>query len=190
VRRIMLLCMALFAVPLLLAAQAPRKPASGAAPRKTVEVAKTEFGADVAAFFQHVSAEGGTLNHVVAAGPIEVRVGFPLGEYATVEPRVSFAYDSKGAGGETGYTLGPDINVTYGVLGGENASGYYATAGAGLVVTHTQGTASQAQLNVGFGRRAGILRIEGFVQDVLRSKSNHLPNRLNVGVRVGVSVWS
>jgi hypothetical protein len=181
-----ILCLFLLLAPMALTAQAPKKP-QRAAPRKTVEVAKREFGADLSAFYQHVSSSGGTLNHVVAVAPLDVRVGFPVGEYASVEPRASFSYDSRDGGS---YTVSPDLNVTYGIFGGENGSGYYATAGAGVVVTHAANTASQAQFNAGIGRRTGPLRAEAFLQDVLQNKADGLPNRFNIGVRLGLSIWS
>jgi hypothetical protein len=52
---------------------------------------------------------------------------------------------------------------------------------------------SQFGFNGGLGTRvpyeSGVIRLEAFTQYLLKNTSKGLPNTLNIGARVGLSLW-
>jgi len=167
--------------------------AQGAAP-------KHELGVDLGLGLQ--SPSGGT-THIVLVTPVDVRLGFVATSPLSWEGRLTLFYDSKGIGGSNArYSLAPDIQALYRLGSGSGAHGLmgpYATVGAGLnfadVPNGAGGTNSSAvvRLNGGVGTRipygSGAFRIEGFVAYDFRNTTLGLPGTLEVGTRLGISLW-
>jgi hypothetical protein len=155
-----------------------------------------EFGADLAFVYEHEASllsGGAALNHVLIATPVDLRLGFQAGQKLTVEPRIVFALDSKGALGKSAYMFAPDLNLLFS-LGPDTKRGAYVTVGGGVDLQHAAGTsASQFSFNGGLGTRvpyeSGAIRLEAFARYALKKVSDGLPNTLDLGVRIGLSLW-
>lgn len=174
-------------------------PPFAAAAHESGRVAQHELGADLTGMY---AKQPGAAGAVIIATPVDVRVGFPVGEKLTIEPRVSFGYNSKGGLDSTfqavaAYAFIPDVNVLWSFRSAHR--GPYVTAGAGLVVAHVPfltfrtGTSTQVSINGGIGTRvpyeAGAIRLEAFGRYVRQNADKGLPEELNVGVRIGLSLW-
>ena len=156
-----------------------------------------EVGVDLIGFYQHQSLTGLSFNHVVVMTPVDLRAGFLSGKKLSVELRLVFAYDSKGgvdtvtASPKASYVFNPDVNLLWGFR--SNQHGPYFTAGAGVNLRNFGIATSQFGFNGGLGTRvpyeAGVIRLEAFAQYLLKNTSKGLPNTLNVGARVGLSLW-
>lgn len=150
-----------------------------------------ELGVDVSAAYSHESFTP-SVNHFLIATPVDVRIGFVSKSSIMFEPRVAVLFDSKEpATNQSAYVLMPDINVLYGK---DHKKGMYFTAGAGLDLLHAVGTsATQFALNGGVGTRtpyeSGAIRLEAFAQYKFKNTSKGLPNVLNIGARIGLSLW-
>ena len=151
-----------------------------------------EFGVDLAAAYSHESFAGTGTNHFLIATPVDVRIGFVSRGSIMFEPRVSVLFDSKEpVTGQSAYVLAPDLNVLYGK---DHKKGMYFTAGAGLDLIHATGTsATQFGFNGGVGTRSpyesGAIRLEAFVSYKFKNTGKGLPNVLDIGARVGLSLW-
>ncbi len=154
--------------------------------------AKHEFGVDLSAAYSHESFTAASFNHFLIATPVDVRVGFASKSNIMFEPRVAVLFDSKEpVTNQSAYVLTPDVNVIYGK---DHKKGMYFTAGVGLDLLHAGGTsATQFGLNGGVGNRSpyesGAIRLEGFVQYKFKNTGKGLPNVLNIGARIGLSLW-
>jgi hypothetical protein len=156
-----------------------------------------EIGVDLIGFYQHQSIAGGSFNHVVVMTPVDLRAGFLSGDKLSVELRLVFQYDSKG-GVDTltltpkaAYVFTPDVNLLWGFQ--SNKHGPYFTAGAGVNLQNFGISTSQFGFNSGLGTRvpyeSGVIRLEAFAQYLLKNTGKNLPNTLNIGARVGLSLW-
>jgi hypothetical protein len=158
-----------------------------------------EVGVDLIGFYQHQSFAGASFNHVLVMTPVDLRVGFLSGDKLSVEARLVFAYDSKGgvdtstvpASAKASYVFNPDINLLWGFE--SNKHGPYFTAGAGVSLQNFGVSTSQFGFNGGLGTRvpyeSGVIRLEAFTQYFLKNNGKNLPSALNIGARVGLSLW-
>lgn len=158
-----------------------------------MENPKHEVGVDLIGFYQHQSLAGVSFNHVVAMTPVDVRAGFLSGDKLSVELRLVFQYDSKSIvdTSKSSYVFDPDVNLLWGFE--SNKHGPYFTAGAGVNLQNFGVSRTQFGFNGGLGTRApwesGVIRLEAFAQYLLKNTSKGLPNTLNIGARVGLSLW-
>lgn len=162
-----------------------------------MENPKHEVGVDLIGFYQHQSLAGASFNHVLIMTPVDLRAGFLSGDKLSVEARLVFAYDSKGGvdtltlSSKSAYVFNPDLNLLWGFE--SNKHGPYFTAGAGLNLQNFGISTTQFGFNGGLGTRvpyeSGAIRLEAFAQYLLKNTSKNLPNTLNVGARVGLSLW-
>ena len=174
---------ALITVPTLLAAQ------------HAMTDVKHEVGVDLAFAYEHVGAlESLTVsyNHFLIATPVDLRIGFAASPKLVVEPRITLAFDSKGAGGTSAYVFTPDVNLLWAFKG--NRQGAYATVGAGVDLQHANSqSASQFQINGGLGTRvpyeSGAIRLEAFGRYAFQNRSKLLGATFDVGARIGLSLW-
>ena len=108
------------------------------------------------------------------------------------EPRFVLLFDSKDPiTGQSAYTFTPDLNLLFAK---DQRKGMYWTVGAGIDLLHAAGSsATQIGFNGGIGQRkpyeSGAIRMEAFLQYKLKNTSKGLPNELNIGARVGLSLW-
>lgn len=162
-----------------------------------MENPKHEVGVDLIGFYQHQSLAGLSFNHVLVMTPVDLRAGFLSGDKLSVEARLVFAYDSKGGvdtvtlSPKASYVFNPDVNLLWGFH--SNKHGPYFTAGAGVNLQNFGVSTSQFGFNGGLGTRvpyeAGVIRLEAFAQYLLKNSGKNLPNTLNIGARVGLSLW-
>lgn len=162
-----------------------------------MENPKHEIGVDIIGFYQHQSLAGASFNHVVVMTPVDLRAGFLSGPKLSIEARLVFAYDSKGGVDTTtlstksSYVFNPDVNLLWGFV--SNKHGPYFTAGAGVNLQNFGVSTTQFGFNGGLGTRvpyeSGVIRLEGFAQYLLKNTGKGLPNTLNIGARVGLSLW-
>lgn len=157
-----------------------------------------ELGVDLLIQYQNISPvlPGPSVSHVTFGSPVDVRLGFVVSNTVVVEPRLAFAFDSKGASGQSAFAISPlDVNVLFNVGGDANyKKGLYLTAGAGVsYATGGGSSATQFSVNGGFGTRvpyeSGALRIEAFVREQFKNTSDNIPGAFDVGARVGLSLW-
>ena len=161
-----------------------------------MENPKHEVGVDLIGFYQHQSVPGG-FNHVVIMTPVDLRAGFLSGDKLSVEARLVFQYDSTGgvdtvtATSKASYVFTPDVNLLWGFQ--SNKHGPYFTAGAGVNLQNFGVSTTQFGFNGGLGTRvpyeSGVIRLEAFAQYLLKNSGKGLPNTLNIGARVGLSLW-
>ena len=162
-----------------------------------MENPKHEIGVDLIGFYQHQSLAGASFNHVVVMTPVDLRAGFLSGDKLSVEARLVFQYDSKGGvdtltlTAKSSYVFTPDINLLWGFQ--SNKHGPYFTTGAGVNLVNFGVSTTQFGFNGGLGTRvpyeSGVIRLEAFAQYLLKNTGKNLPNTLNIGARVGLSLW-
>lgn len=181
------LALTLAGLPSMAAAQR-RAPAR----QTTMEHGRHELGVDVG--FTHVKPSGGSGAFVIGT-PLDVRLGFPTSGRMQVEPRFAFTYVS--GGGDNAYVFTPDVNLLF-AMGGNERHGPYLTAGAGVALDHAKisgvsTSASQFSINGGVGTRvpyeSGAIRLEGFARYLFENAGKGLPKELDIGARVGLSLW-
>jgi len=155
-----------------------------------------ELGVDFTLFYSHQSLSGVSLNHFIFGTPVDLRLGFVSGQKLVIEPRIGIAFDSKGTGTSSSYQILPDVNALFNLGSGTYKQGMYLTVGAGLNLTHNvlvAGSASQFSVNGGIGTRmpweSGAMRLEAFVRNTFKNTSKGLPSALDIGARVGLSLW-
>ena len=158
-----------------------------------------EFGADLTLYYGSQSLAGTSQSHFAIGTPVDFRLGFVSSKTMVIEPRLALSYDSKSF--FTDYTtsvllLNPDVNFLFNTGRGNYKQGMYLTAGAGLNLTaigNGGGSAAQFEVNGGVGTRvpyeSGAIRLEGFVKYVTKNTSKALPSDLEIGGRVGLSLW-
>lgn len=147
-----------------------------------------EFGVDIAFAYEKFGSGGGHLFGI--ATPVDLRIGFLSGDKLVVEPRLSFNFLS--GGGSSVYTFTPDLNFLFAFQ--SNKKGPYLTVGAGVDLLHAgSASASQFNFNGGIGTRApyesGAFRLEAFVRYFLENTTKGLPSELQIGGRIGLSLW-
>ena len=164
-----------------------------------MENPKHEVGVDLIGFYQHQSLDSVSFNHVVVMTPVDLRAGFLSGDKLSFELRLVFQYDSKGgvdtttipASAKSSYVFTPDVNLLWGFH--SNKHGPYLTAGAGVNLQNFAVATSQFGFNGGLGTRvpyeSGVIRLEAFAQYLLKNSGKNLPSTLNIGARVGLSLW-
>ena len=151
--------------------------------------AKHEFGIDVGVFYsKQENVDGG----IVIGTPLDVRVGLMSGKKMMWEPRLTLAFDSRG--GTTGYLLGPGVNALVSTTPGGHRTGMYWTVGGNLLIGDTGANSGTAfSVNGGVGWRkpygSGAFRYELILRYDLESTDLGIPNTLNIGARVGLSLW-
>jgi len=156
--------------------------------------AKHEVGVDVAVMYQSLSLGGVSTSHLLLATPVDVRLGLvPKGKAKYMfEPRFTLAFDSKDPGtGQSAYVFTPDLNL---VFAKDQRKGMFWTVGAGVDLLHAAGnSATQIGFNGGIGQRkpyeSGAIRMEGFLQYKLKNTGKGLPSQVNIGARIGLSLW-
>jgi len=156
--------------------------------------AKHEVGVDAAIMYQSLSAGGVSSNHILIGTPVDVRLGLvPKGKAKYMfEPRFVLQFDSKDPlTGQSAYVFTPDLNLLFAK---DQRKGMYWTVGAGVDLLHAAGnSATQIGFNGGIGQRkpyeSGAIRMEAFLQYKLKNTGKGLPNVLNIGARVGLSLW-
>jgi len=156
--------------------------------------AKHEVGVDAAIMYQSLSLGGVSSNHILIGTPVDVRLGLvPKGKAKYMfEPRFVLKFDSKDPlTGQSAYVFTPDLNVLFAK---DQRKGMYWTVGAGVDLLHAAGnSATQFGFNGGIGQRkpyeSGAIRMEAFLQYKLKNTGKGLPNVLNIGARVGLSLW-
>jgi hypothetical protein len=156
--------------------------------------AKHEVGVDVAVMYQSQSFGGTTATHLLLLTPVDVRLGLVSKGKAKYmfEPRFTLAFDSKDPiSGQSAYVFTPDLNLLFAK---DQRKGMYWTVGAGIDLLHAAGnSATQIGFNGGIGQRkpygGGAIRMEGFLQYKLKNNGKGLPSDVNIGVRLGLSLW-
>jgi hypothetical protein len=160
----------------------------------SMENPKHEVGVDVGLVYSKPSGGDGVFS---IGTPVDVRIGFVSGGKLEVEPRFTFNYAS--GSGSNAYSFTPDINLLFGLSADGNKKGPYLTAGAGVNLAHVKisglpgQSASQFNFNGGIGTRvpyeSGAIRLEAFARYLLKNTSKGLPNILDIGARIGLSLW-
>lgn len=156
--------------------------------------AKHELGVDLGIVYAKPSGGDGVIQ---IGTPVDVRIGFVSSGKLEVEPRFAFSYAS--GGGNNAYSFRPDVNLLFGLGADKNKKGPYVTVGAGVDLTHLKisgagsASASQFSINGGIGTRApyesGAFRLEAFTRYLFKNTSKGLPNTLDIGARIGLSLW-
>ena len=154
--------------------------------------AQHEVGVDIAGMYQRFSLAGQSTNNILIGTPVDVRLGFVSGAKATLEPRIVFVFHSKGnSAGGAAYEFDPTLNFTWGFE--SNKKGGYLTVGGALRMAHDTSTQTQFGFNGGVGTRipyeAGAIRLEAFGAYFLKKAADGIPNELDIGVRIGLSLW-
>jgi hypothetical protein len=148
--------------------------------------AKHEFGVDIGIMY----SKPDQLDGVFQIGtPVDVRVGFVSSGSMMLEPRFSLLFLSGSGSSATLADLG--LNVLFGK---DQRAGMYFTAGGSMLLASGGGTSATGfSVNGGIGTRSGYgsgaLRLEAFVKYDLESTDLGRPNTLNIGARVGLSLW-
>jgi hypothetical protein len=150
--------------------------------------AKHELGVDLTAFYAKPSGGSGNFNLMT---PVDVRLGFASKGTVMFEPRFALAFASGAGGGSSSYFFSPDLNLLFGK---DHKKGMYLTAGAGVNLFKLLGTsASQLSINGGIGTRSpyesGAIRLEGFVRYNFKNTAKLINSSLDIGARVGISLW-
>ena len=164
-----------------------------AAAQHGMENPKHELGVDLGVVYSKPSGGDG----VISIGtPVDLRIGFVSSGKVEVEPRFSFLFAS--GGGSSAWVFTPDINLLFGMSANNNKQGPYLTVGAGVNLAHASSggvgsSASQFNFNGGIGTRvpyeSGAFRLEAFARYLLKNTSKNLPNELQIGARIGLSLW-
>ena len=151
--------------------------------------AKHEFGVDIGVAYQKPSGiDGG----IVFGTPLDVRVGIVSPGKMMWEPRLQLAFNS--VGGNTAYAFRPGVNVLYSNTPGGHRRGMYFTGGGALLLADAGGGSGTAfSLNGGVGWRkpygSGAWRYELGFQWTSESTDLGLPSTIEIGGRIGLSLW-
>jgi hypothetical protein len=150
--------------------------------------AKHEFGVDlVVGYAKFSGASGG----IVIGTPVDVRVGLVKAGKMMWEPRFTFGLSS--VGGTTTYDFEPGINALFANSPGGHRNGMYFTGGAGLVLVDNgpfSGTGFAVNGGVGWRKPygSGAWRYE-FAVKYTSKMTNIQPSELQIGARLGISLW-
>jgi hypothetical protein len=148
--------------------------------------AKHELGVDLGLVY---SKPSGGNSSVTLTTPVDVRIGFVSKGNLMFEPRFSLMYAH--TTGLSAHDFNLDLNVLYAK---NHRKGMYLTAGAGADLVGVTGTSgSIISLNGGIGTRSpwesAAWRLEAFIRYDLKNTSLGVPNTMNIGARVGLSLW-
>ena len=171
----------------------PARPAARSAPAAAPQP-KNEFGVDIG--LSWVSPDEGD-SRIRVGTPLDLRIGFVSKGRLMWEPRLSFAFDSEGFGGEAGYTFSPQLVALYSMSPQKHRGGMYLFGGAGLnlVSVGVPGVdgATTFRLGAGVGTRKRMgnaaLRFEGGVRYDTEDSDAGMPSQFAIGGRVGLSFW-
>jgi hypothetical protein len=150
--------------------------------------AKHEFGVDLGIGYAKFSGVSGGIE---IGTPLDVRVGLvAAGKKMMWEPRFSLGFSS--ALGGTTYDFEPGVNVLFANSPGLHRRGMYFTGGAGLVFEDVGASGTGFAFNGGVGWRKpygnGAWRYELGVKYTTKI-TNVQPSLLEIGARLGISLW-
>jgi len=177
---------------MVLAAVALSLPASAQAQRRAAapaSSAKHEFGVDIGiAYVKPDGVDGG----IAIQTPLDVRVGFVTPKSMMWEPRLGLSFAS--VGGTTVYTFQPGVNVLFSNSTGGHRRGMYFTGGGGVLLADLGGGSGSAfSVNAGVGWRkpfgSAAWRYEVGFKWTSESTDLGLPSTIEIGGRVGISLW-
>lgn len=157
--------------------------------RGAAQPQRKEFGVDIGiAYAKPENVDGG----IVIGTPIDVRVGLPSRGKIMWEPRVTLDFST--VGGETAYLFTPGVNALYAMDPTGHTRGMFLTGGGGLLLGDfgvSSGTAFS--LNGGVGWRkpwgTGAYRYELGFRYTFESQDLGIPSTIEIGARVGISLW-
>lgn len=179
--------MVLAAVALTLPALAQAQQRRAAAP--AASHAKHEFGVDIGvAYVKPDGVDGG----IAIQTPLDVRLGFVTPKKMMWEPRLNLSFAS--VGGNTVYTFQPGVNVLFANSPGGHRKGMYFTGGGAVLLADFGGGSGTAfSLNAGVGWRkpfgSAAWRYELGFKWTSESTDLGLPSTIEIGGRVGISLW-
>ena len=173
--------LAVMLLPLAATAQQRRAAMSGGA--------KHEFGVDLGVGYAKFSGSSGGIE---IGTPVDVRVGLvKAGKKMMWEPRFTLRLSSVGGG--TTYDFEPGVNVLFANSPGGHRNGMYFTGGAGLVLADVGPSGTGFAVNGGVGWRkpygSGAWRYELGVKYSSKITSLGIPSELQIGARLGISLW-
>lgn len=147
-----------------------------------------ELGVDLFAAYQKPSGGSGGL---VMNTPVDVRIGFAGSGKMTPEFRVAFALATAGT---TTYTIQPGLNLLFQMGEGTRQHNTYFTVGADIAIVDAGPVSGTVpSINGGIGMRrpyeSGATRYELFARYRLKSTKLGRPNTLQIGARLGLSLW-
>ena len=170
--------------------------AQRAAQRPAAPTAKHEFGMDVGLAFY--DPDGGDSGFKIGT-PLDIRVGFVSRGKLMWEPRLVFELDSEGGGsGQSASFIAPGVNALYSMSPGGHRNGMFLTGGAGLNLVSGGGVSGTGlSLNAAVGWRkpygsTGAFRFEVGIKydtEIADGGAILVPSTLNIGGRVGLSLW-
>jgi len=150
---------------------------------------KQEIGVDLGvAYAKPQGVDGG----IQIGTPLDIRFGFRPRNRMMWEPRVSLDFST--VAGATRYGIAPGVNMLYSMTPGRHRSGMYLTGGAALNILN-DGTDSGVSpaLNGAVGWRkpwgSGAWRYEAGLRYSFENQNVGLPSMIEVGVRLGISLW-
>jgi len=165
-------------------------PAALSAQRNMAGGARHELGVDVGiAYAKPDGVDGG----IEIKTPLDVRYGIvPRSGNMMWEPRASLEFNS--VGGNTSYLFVPGVNVLFSNTPGGHRRGMYFTGGAALVLGDAGGGSGTAfQVNAGVGWRkpyeGAAWRYELGFRWTSESADLGLPSTIEIGGRIGISLW-
>ena len=180
--------------PVIASAQRPpARPAARSAPAPA-PAPKNEFGVDFG--LSWVSPDGGD-SEIRVGSPLDLRIGFVSKGRLMWEPRLSFAFDSEGLGGDAAYSFSPQIVGLYSMSPQKHRAGMYLFGGAGINLVNAGipaidgGTTFSLGAGVGTRKRMGnaAMRFEGGLRFDTEDADAGMPSQFLVGGRVGLSFW-
>jgi len=178
-------------------------PAMGSAQVKSGEMGapRHELGVDLTVMYTHVGSSCRTdCSELKLMTPVDVRLGFLGSGPLSVEPRFTLAYVTGGGGHVLQFAPGVNFLYQFGQRSGaHNLMGPYFTAGVGLALVDvgvsggTGGSSTQVSLNAGIGTRiaweSAAFRPEGFIRYNFENTSKGIPSSLDLGARIGISLF-
>lgn len=175
-------------------ATAQRPPARPAARAAQPAAPKNEFGVDLGLAW--ISPSEGD-SRIRVGSPLDLRIGFVSKGRLMWEPRLSFAFDSEGLGGDAAYTFSPQIVALYSMSPQKHRSGMYLFGGTGInlvsagIPTIDGGTTFSLGAGVGTRKKMGnaAMRFEGGLRYDTEDSNAGMPGQFVVGGRVGLSFW-
>jgi hypothetical protein len=162
-----------------------------AAAQHTMNGMKPDHEAGVDISFAYFKASGASGIFTIAT-PVDLRLGFVMASGWSLEPRLGLAFAS--GGGASAHNINLDLNALF-PLGGTYRKGAYFTVGAGADFVGSTGNPSGTlmEFNGGIGTRvpyeSGAIRLEAYGKYHLKNTTLFSPNTLEIGARVGLSLW-
>lgn len=179
----------LFSSVLLVAALVPAVATAQRRATRSAATGKQEIGVDLGvAYAKSQGVRGG----IQIGTPLDIRFGFRPRNQVMWEPRVSLDFST--VAGATTYGIAPGVNMLYSMTPGGHRKGMYLTGGAALNVVN-DGTDSGVApaLNGAVGWRKpwgnGAWRYEAGLRYSFENANVGLPSMIEIGVRLGISLW-